>query len=206
MARLTKARLIISLLIMVVLFITILSLAAKKSDQSAVTLKSENNVTIELGLPSNDTVGKIIATAKDNHETVVHVTKGQYAVLYQQANHDSQLKFITVQGPSALLPPQLSLSKSYLQQQLQQNQSAINTALSALLPATYSIAAQRIINDGTWCTAMLTTTDPASDTLRVILHSSGSAWVVAAPPKIVLAKADYPKIPGLVVEDADSPF
>lgn len=155
-----------------------------------------------------DPQSKPVATLSGSRP--VQLKNGVYdLVIADPAHHYTQTVFRqTVDYMTISIAPRLAYTDGYLTNTLPQLRSQIDANLfsqeSALQP-NYHIGNDKLYLLGDWYGAVLQPNDANLDTLRVILHKSGSGqWQVAAQPDLSIGEPSHQNIPVSVIESVDT--
>jgi hypothetical protein len=167
---------------------------------ASITLEPAEGVSMTLGTPAHEGIEAIIT--QTNTPTTLRVAKGTYALLLEQAGHQSKLTTVNISQNTHIPSETLEPNVTTLQQLQRTEQTALLAVVASKTPPGYHVATQSLYADGTWAGVKLAA--GSQDDLRIILHKQAGAWVSLAGPGMVLAKADFPQIPGEILSQVNN--
>lgn len=138
----------------------------------------------------------------------VRLKEGVYANVLSDPGHiyKNDVSFIRVDPYTRSVTINQNYSDQKLASLLPDARNQVKQVLDSKYPlsrSTYDISKDGLYQQGDWYGAVIVPRDPSQDTVRIILHETGGAWVVAADPNIMIGKPSHPDIPANVVEAVD---
>ncbi len=218
-SNITKSRLIVRPLIMLVLLFGVIIAAFFAWDyffnQKVVTLNPTNGTTITIGVRANggSTMGEQIAST--NTLKKVRLYPGIYAIKFSgSSDYQYEQTSITIDSSTEIETPDLNYTNKKLIQLLSDQKTKINSVVFGVLPnSNYKINTENLYNTGQWYGAVLipndwydpnipsniiprpTNINNTQDMLRLIMKKENNQWKVVAGPSVIIYIKNYAGIP-----------
>lgn len=199
-------------LAVVVLLVTIGSSLWSRSSKAIVTLNPRGGTTMEIGTARDNENGQVIAKSygKATSKTDVRLATGSYLVVFSGNNYVSSNQIVSVKGNTTIETPTLDLTPTRLAALLTGETNAIHSAIQAqatsIALSRYTFKNESLYHDGSWYATTLVPTDGLDtiDPQVLVMHQVNDQWKLAAGPKIILYRADYPEVPSDVIHDINN--
>jgi hypothetical protein len=143
--------------------------------------------------------------------TSTKLRSGNYTAFYEgESGYESKYQPVDISTNHQVLKFEPGYSQERLEQMRRAEYPAIVAALQAKYPriGLYTIAPGQLFRQGEWYGTRLVYRGNDifnSDTLRVVLHKEGGAWVIKTdPPSILLSSVTFPDVPKDVLRDTNN--
>lgn len=175
--------------------------------KKTITFQAAQGQVITFGTTADDDEGGGMAQVlgKSTTQKSIRVNPGNYTVIYSGTGFASKIEGVKVTSNLILASPHLDYDDSKLSSILSSQQSAIHDAIGKTVNlGDYTFTNEKLYTDGSWYAAQLIPKDASKDVLEVVVQKKDNTWKVVAGPQIILALADYPNVPEVVIRSINN--